>query len=250
MARTKTKTLRNKYSNSVLTQNLRKRINPENTRELAEACNVSESAVRLWSSGATRPDIDNIPTIARVLNVPIDYLFGYESEKITAKSKDEVQLLNNSLEELFTDSILSYESLAVKEQLYDVFQIITTMFIMLSESGIDTADTFIDDIEKLLLYISSGCIQAETASIMIDNKKAVPEEFYAYNYEIQREADEARKKAVELVTTLITNIQDDTVQNLARVLEVNIDNQRAESFNKDLLLNNANRKRRDDVTNG
>ena len=249
MPRTKTKTLRNKYSNSILTQNLRKRITPENTRELAAACNVSESAVRLWSSGATRPDIDNIPTIARVLNVPIDYLFGYESEKIIEKSRDDIQLLNSSLDKLFTDSILAYESFGVKTQLYELFEIITALFIMLSESGIDSADSFIDDIEKLMLYISGVCLQAETVSIMIDTQKAVPEEFYAYNYEIQREADESRKKAVEIVTTLITNIQDETVQNLARASEVNIDNQRAERFSKDLLLNNANKKRRGDVTN-
>jgi len=114
---------------------------------------------------------------------------------------------------------------------------------------IDSADSFIDDIEKLMLYISGVCLQAETVSIMIDTQKAVPEEFYAYNYEIQREADESRKKAVEIVTTLITNIQDETVQNLARASEVNIDNQRAERFSKDLLLNNANKKRRGDVTN-
>lgn len=251
MARTKSKTLRNKYSNSILTQNLRKRITPENTRELAAACNLSESAVRLWSSGATRPDIDNIPIIARVLNVPIDYLFGYESEKIATKSKDEVKLLNSQLDILFTDSILSYETLEIKEQLYEIFEIITNMFILLCESGMYAADSFLGDVEELLMCIATFCMHAETASEMIYQNKVKVNEFYEYNYQIQREADVYGKRAVNLVNMLISKIKDETIQNLANELKVEIDEEKIDAFAKKVeFFETANKKRREGVTNG
>ena len=43
--------------------------------ELASRIGVSRSAVLNWELGRTRPDISNIPTLCRVLNVPISQFF-------------------------------------------------------------------------------------------------------------------------------------------------------------------------------
>lgn len=77
MARPKSKTLHNKYSDSALTKNLREMINSKNISGLAEACGgITETSIRSWTSGETRPDIDKLPLIAEYFDVTIDYLMG------------------------------------------------------------------------------------------------------------------------------------------------------------------------------
>ena len=77
MARPKSKTLYNAYSNSALTQMLRTLVTAENISGLATACGgITEASIRSWTSGATRPDVDKIPIIAQYLGVTTDYLLG------------------------------------------------------------------------------------------------------------------------------------------------------------------------------
>lgn len=51
-------------------------ISSKNMKNIANACDVSESAVKQWKHGKMCPSIEKLPIIAEQLDVPIDYLFG------------------------------------------------------------------------------------------------------------------------------------------------------------------------------
>lgn len=48
--------------------------------ELARILNVTRSAVALWETNKTLPDIKNIIELANVFNISTDYLLGIEDE--------------------------------------------------------------------------------------------------------------------------------------------------------------------------
>jgi len=53
--------------------------------ELARCLNVTRSAVALWETDNTDPDIKNIIEIAKFFNITLDELFGLEDESGTKK---------------------------------------------------------------------------------------------------------------------------------------------------------------------
>jgi len=59
--------------------------------ELAEVLGVSTSAVSLWESGKTMPDIATVPAICAVLEVSADELFGIDREKRESEINDIVE---------------------------------------------------------------------------------------------------------------------------------------------------------------
>lgn len=62
-------------------QNLRKRKNMTQG-EFADRLGVTSQAVSKWENDLSYPDITLIPTIATILDVEVNYLFGYKQQKI------------------------------------------------------------------------------------------------------------------------------------------------------------------------
>ncbi len=48
--------------------------------QLSSILNVTRSAVALWETDKTDPDIKNIIAIAKIFSISTDYLFGLEDE--------------------------------------------------------------------------------------------------------------------------------------------------------------------------
>ena len=67
-----------KFYDDVLNKRLRDLMDSSNTRteDFANAVGVSSSAVRMWHTGYSRPDIEKLPLICRFFNVSADYLLG------------------------------------------------------------------------------------------------------------------------------------------------------------------------------
>lgn len=76
MARPKSKTHLGKYSDTVLVERLNECITSKNVQMLSEKLNISVSAINMWKSGATRPDVDKLPKLSKALGVSTDYLLG------------------------------------------------------------------------------------------------------------------------------------------------------------------------------
>lgn len=77
--------------------------------ELAGKLNISDKAVSKWESEAGQPEISQLPILAKIFNVSIDYIMtGKEvEEKIINMSKLELCAKNNDINLLSTINILS-----------------------------------------------------------------------------------------------------------------------------------------------
>ncbi|WP_242685662.1 MULTISPECIES: helix-turn-helix domain-containing protein [Photorhabdus] len=53
--------------------------------QLAQKLNVSQQAVQSWEAGRRRIQISILPTVARILSVSLEKLFGEESDRILSK---------------------------------------------------------------------------------------------------------------------------------------------------------------------
>ena len=60
-------------------------------KSLANRLNVKQSTVSRWENGVDHPNMENLPSLAALLNCTTDDLFGYSA----AKDPDEVQLISN-----------------------------------------------------------------------------------------------------------------------------------------------------------
>ena len=49
--------------------------------ELAKQLNKSESAIRMWESGKTKPDADTLIELSKMLDCSVDYLLGLSEYK-------------------------------------------------------------------------------------------------------------------------------------------------------------------------
>lgn len=79
-----------KYNGSMIGKKL-KSLRNENAitqAELAKALNVTRSAVALWETDKTDPDISNLITIAKYFSITVDELLGVED--ITYYSSSEI----------------------------------------------------------------------------------------------------------------------------------------------------------------
>lgn len=67
-----------KFYDDMLNKRLRDLMDSSNTRteDFANAVGVSSSAVRMWNTGYSRPDIEKIPMICDFFRVSADYLLG------------------------------------------------------------------------------------------------------------------------------------------------------------------------------
>lgn len=66
-------------------------------KQLAEATGIAKSSVAMWRSGARKPKIEAIQSIADYLNVPVEYLTGTESDEnaMDLKIQAEVKQLSD-----------------------------------------------------------------------------------------------------------------------------------------------------------
>ena len=128
MARPKSKRLFNTYSDSILTQRLRELTTPADTGLLAEKVGVSESSIRQWTSGATRPDIDKLPLIAEYFGCTTDYLLGTS----VYKNKTELSIAENSFKQLV--ELLSLES-SPADYADNISQILESLLLVGDESA-------------------------------------------------------------------------------------------------------------------
>ncbi len=65
-----------KYYDSPINQRLRELVNAKNIQPFSEVLGVSQDAVRQWTSGYVRPDIDRLGGIAGFFGVSSDWLLG------------------------------------------------------------------------------------------------------------------------------------------------------------------------------
>lgn len=54
--------------------------------ELADVLNTSRQAISKWERGESYPDIDRLKDLARIFDVSIDYLLGYDMESVSVNS--------------------------------------------------------------------------------------------------------------------------------------------------------------------
>ncbi|MBR4896606.1 MAG: helix-turn-helix transcriptional regulator, partial [Clostridia bacterium] len=85
--------------------------------ELGEKLGVSDQAVSKWENGQTAPDVSLFPLLARLFEVSIDRLFGYESYSYDAEVQEILAKVNNcgsTREEiaLLTDGLARYPNSA------------------------------------------------------------------------------------------------------------------------------------------
>lgn len=67
-------------------------------KELADATGIAKSSIAMWRSGARKPKIEAIQSIADYLNVPLEYLTGSEKKeenKLDLKIQVEVKQLSD-----------------------------------------------------------------------------------------------------------------------------------------------------------
>lgn len=70
-----------KFYDFVLNQRIRELTENEDTAGFAKAIGVSAEAVRQWTAGYSRPDVEKIILIADYFRISTDYLFGRTEEK-------------------------------------------------------------------------------------------------------------------------------------------------------------------------
>ena len=64
---------------------------------LAEKLGYTKTAIGNWELGLTRPDIDNVPKICQVLNIPVTELLDMPPETALPKVPLQVQALSDEL---------------------------------------------------------------------------------------------------------------------------------------------------------
>ena len=76
-------------------------------KELAKWLGVSHNTISDWESGKHKPDIDNIMLLCKVLEVDVNYMFGWKNTANNIKNK-----LRDSLKEnnIFDEKELSDEN--------------------------------------------------------------------------------------------------------------------------------------------
>lgn len=76
-------------------------------KELAKRLGVSHNTISDWESGKHKPDIDNIMLLCKVLEVDVNYMFGWKNTANNIKNK-----LRDSLKEnnIFDEKELSDEN--------------------------------------------------------------------------------------------------------------------------------------------
>lgn len=52
--------------------------------EVSEALDVSRQAVTKWETGTSRPSIENLQSLSRLYNVPLEYLLDESEDELPA----------------------------------------------------------------------------------------------------------------------------------------------------------------------
>ena len=52
--------------------------------EVSEALDVSRQAVTKWETGTSRPSIENLQSLSRLYNVPLEYLLDESGDELPA----------------------------------------------------------------------------------------------------------------------------------------------------------------------
>jgi len=94
-----------KWYNSPLNKNIRELLEERGLSyiDLARYINISPEAVRLWTNGYARPDIDKIAHIAAFLQVSSDFLLGIS--KFEKKNTEEMTVSEAGLSEAAAEKI-------------------------------------------------------------------------------------------------------------------------------------------------
>ena len=107
-----------KYYNSEVNVKLRKLVTSENINEFADSLGISHEAVRQWTGGYTRPNIEKLVGISRFFSVSVGWLLGAEKDSTTdislrdigkriglsQKAIERLVMIQEPLPEPFTDS--------------------------------------------------------------------------------------------------------------------------------------------------
>lgn len=66
-------------------------------KELAKRLGVSHNTISDWESGKHKPDIDNIMLLCKVLEVDVNYMFGWKNTANNIKNKLRDSLKENNI---------------------------------------------------------------------------------------------------------------------------------------------------------
>lgn len=136
-----------KFYDDVLNKRLRDLMDSNNTKteDFANVVGVSSSAVRMWHTGYSRPDIEKIPMICSFFNVSADYLLGIseipssdiETRDICEKTGlDDSALLNLlRISKAVTTNDSYFSKLTAKEMLWFVNNLLKDLDSLIHISG-------------------------------------------------------------------------------------------------------------------
>ena len=134
--------------------------------QLAENIGVSFQAVSRWENSITYPDIEMIPTIARLFGVSTDELFGIPEEK----KKSEFKILMKEIGELGeNDSERALQIIRDVRAEYDLSDTFGTLCYRLTGSHVKKTPAMIDQLRVMADLFFEGNPDAKKKSWALEN---------------------------------------------------------------------------------
>ena len=134
--------------------------------QLAENIGVSFQAVSRWENSITYPDIEIIPTIARLFGVSTDELFGIPEEK----KKSEFKVLMKEIDELGeNDSERALQIIRDVRAEYDLSDTFGTLCYRLTGSHVKKTPAMIDQLRVMADLFFEGNPDAKKKSWALEN---------------------------------------------------------------------------------
>jgi len=126
--------------------------------EVAEKFGKSESAIRMWELGKSKPDADTLIEVSKEFGCSTDYLLGLPEDvinEIVASDSDNTLVLLEDLDRV---------PFPAKGKLLEIFNSICSAYLSLVMSNLESSVTFLNDLEKLFASISLLCGDAYLAA--------------------------------------------------------------------------------------
>ena len=191
-----------KFFNCTLNRRIRELMseNKIRTEDLARGLSVSSEAVRLWSAGYARPDIDRLSEISDIFHVTSDYLLGLSN----SRNENERIHFHNFLY-LISDVVGTSND---KAELIKILENICRGYSILCPYDLELARTYTNIYSELTSYILRCNEDAELIINAIDDKRILEEKQKEVKEELDNRFSRYENAAIATVTAMVKSIHD------------------------------------------